>query len=156
MRLFQTGKFPFINFNLASADNFLRVLHDSSYHTKTAVSNSFYYLFNIPPTSKHAYPFVNFPLQNICLFLGSFRLWKDVYSSRYHSYSSCHPSRSYVLVYSCYNFKAVARLFRLRITCEIFRQFLQLRTSKTDEPPCRDICTSFLQRLTLRLRSIVN
>lgn len=43
--------------------------------------------------------------------------------SGYSSFSSCYPS-SDIFVFYYYDFEAAVRLFRLRITCEIFRHFL--------------------------------
>ena len=56
----------------------------------------------------------------------SFRLKTSAFSltlSGYSSYSSCYPS-SEIFVFCYYNLETAVRLFRLRITCEIFRHFL--------------------------------
>ena len=56
----------------------------------------------------------------------SFRLKASAFSltlSGYSSFSSCYPS-SDIFVFCYYNLETAVRLFRLRITCEIFRHFL--------------------------------
>ena len=63
--------------------------------------------------------------EHLPVFLGNFRIWRDVSSGRSSSKSSCHPSNCIfadILVF----FKALTQLFCLRFTIEIFWHFLQL------------------------------
>ena len=79
----------------------------------------------------------------------SFRLKTSAFSltlSGYSSFSSCYPS-SDIFVFCYYNLETAVRLFRLRITCEIFRHFLC--TAKTVQSHraafLRGACASLFQ-----------
>ena len=103
----------------------LRDLHNFSYHMKAGSNSCFSFYSKYFDNSAYLDLCEVPPSEHLLVFLGNFRIWRDVSSGTSSSKSSCHPlngSFAGILVF----FKALTQLFCLRFTIEIFCHFLQL------------------------------
>ena len=103
----------------------LRDLHNFPYHMKAGSNSCFSFYSKYFDNSAYLDLCEVPPSEHLPVFLGNFRIWRDVSSGTTSSKSSCHPlngSFAGILVF----FKALTQLFCLRFTIEIFCHFLQL------------------------------